>query len=144
MRGGINKEKGIKALAWISYGLAAIAGAAVVTTFLGGWISGLVGLFPGWVAAVATAGLVVAMGIDLFIDGIPNQVALYSAMVIPSLARAVPGKLGDTVGALAQSLRDSVNSSLSTWLGVSSSISVAIGCAVVSLLMARRVIQKAR
>ena len=144
MRGGINKEKGIKALAWISYGLAAIAGAAVVTTFLGGWISGLVGLFPGWVAAVVTAGLVVAMAIDLFIDGIPNQVALYSAMVIPSLARAVPGRLGDTVGGLAQSLRDSVNSSLSTWLGVSSSISVAIGCAVVSLLMARRVIQKAR
>jgi hypothetical protein len=140
--GGFNKEKGIKALAWISYGLAVISGAALVTTFLGGWITGFVGLFPGWVAAIATAALVVGMGIDLFIDGIPNQVALYSAMLIPSLARAVPGKLGDTVGNLSAQLRDSVNGSLSTWLGVSSSLGVAIGCAVIALLMARRVIQK--
>jgi hypothetical protein len=142
--GGFNKEKGIKALAWISYGLAVVSGAALVTTFLGGWISGLVGLFPGWVAVAATAGIIVAMAVDLFVDGIPNQVALYSAMVIPSLARAVPGKLGDTVGGLAQSLRASVNASLTTWLGVSSSIGVAVGCAAVSLIMARRVIQKAR
>ena len=140
--GGFNKEKGIKALAWISYGLAVVSGAATVTTFLGGWITGIVGWFPGWVAAIATAGLVIGMGIDLFIDGIPNQVALYSAMVIPSLARAVPGRLGDTVGELATSLRDSVNASLSTWLGVTSSVGVAIGCAAISLLMARRVIAK--
>jgi hypothetical protein len=89
--GGINKQKGIKALAWISFILAVTGGAAVAGTFLGDWVSGLIGFFPGWIGVVILAGAFTAMAIDLFVDGIPNQVALYTAMALPSVARAVPG-----------------------------------------------------
>jgi hypothetical protein len=144
MRGGGNKEKGIKALAWISYGFAVVGGAAVASTFVGDWISGFVGIFPGWVAIVAFVGAFVAMAIDLFVDGIPNQAALYSAIALPSLARAVPGKLSTTVTDLSTKALTQVNSSLGAWLGTSSALGVAVAAVVVSLLMARRVIAKGR
>lgn len=142
--GGINKQKGIKALAWISFILAVTGGAAVAGTFLGDWVSGLIGFFPGWIGVVILAGAFTAMAIDLFVDGIPNQVALYTAMALPSVARAVPGKLGDTVTDLSRQLLSSVNGALGVWLGTSSAIGLAITCVVVSLLMARRVIAKGR
>jgi hypothetical protein len=142
--GGLNKEKGRKALAWISFGLAVIAGAAIVATFVGGFIAGLVGWFPSWVAIAAFAGAFVAMAIDLFVDGEPNQVALYSAMALPSLARAVPGRLSDTVTQMSGQALSQVNKSLGEWLGTSSAVGVAIACVVVSLLMARRVVAKGR
>lgn len=142
--GGINKEKGIKALAWISFTLAAVGGAAIAGTFLGGFVAGLLGFFPDWVGIVVLAGAFVAMAIDLFVDGIPNQVALYTAIALPSVARAVPGKLGDTVTSLSRQLLANVNSALGEWLGTSSAIGLAIVSIVVSLLMARRVIAKSR
>lgn len=142
--GGFNKERGIKALAWISFVLAASGGAAVAGTFLGDWISGLLGFFPDWLGILVLVGGFVAMAIDLFVDGIPNQIALYTAMTLPSIARAVPGKLGATVTDLSHQLLASVNNALGEWLGTSSAIGMAMVCVTVSLLMARRVIAKSR
>ncbi len=143
MRGG-NKEKGIKALAWISYGLAVIGGAALAATFVGGMVANVVGFFPNWVAIVLFAGAFVAMAVDLFVDGIPNQVALYTAIVLPSLARSVPGKMSGTVTDMSRQALDQANAALGVWLGTSSALGLAAVAVVVSLLMARRVVAKGR
>lgn len=137
-----HKAQGIKALAWISFGLAVVGGAALASMFIGDMIAGLIGFFPPWLGSVMLAGGVVGMAIDLFVDGIPNRVALYTAMTIPSIARSVPGRLGDEVTRLSENLRAQVELPLGVWLGVASTTAVAIGCVVVSMLMARRVIAK--
>lgn len=142
--GGFNKEKGIKALAWISFVLAAVGGAALAGTFLGDWISALLGFFPDWVGILVLTGAFVALAIDLFVDGIPNQVALYTAMSLPAVARAVPGRLGDTVTDLSRQLLASLNGALGEWLGTTSTVGLAVVSVAVSLLMARRVIAKSR
>lgn len=144
MRGGANKEKGRKALAWISFGFAAVAGVAAAATFIGGLFAGLLGMFPSWVAAVALAGAAIALGIDLFVDGEPNQVALYTVMALPTLARSAPGRFGDEVTQLGNSLLASVTGQLGLWLGVTSALGVAAACAVISFLMGRRVVAKGR
>lgn len=139
---GMFREKGTRALAWISYGLAVIGGAALTATFVGDWISGLLGIFPGWVAIVGfTAGFVV-MVVDLLVDGIPNRLALYTAITLPSLARAVPGRLSDSVTDLSTSALTQVNQALGVWLGTSSALGLAFATVVASLLVARRVVAK--
>lgn len=140
--GGFNKEKGIKALAWISFVLAAVGGAALAGTFLGGWVAGILGFFPDWVGILALTGAFVALAIDLFVDGIPNQVALYTAMTLPALGRSVPGRLGDTVTDMSQQLLASLNGALGEWLGTTSTVGLAVVSVAVSLLMARRVVRK--
>jgi hypothetical protein len=142
--GGGNKEKGRLTLAWVSFGFAVIGGAAIVATFIGGMIAGFVGFFPSWVAIAAFVGAFVAMAIDLFVDGEPNQVALYTAMVLPSLARAVPGRLSDTITQMSAQALAQLNSVLGEWLGTSSAMGVALACIIVSLLMGRRVLAKGR
>jgi hypothetical protein len=143
MRGG-NKEKGIKILAWISFGLAVIGGAALSATFVGGIVANVMGILPGWVSIVLFAAGFVAMAVDLFVDGIPNQVALYTAIVLPSLARSVPGRLSGTVTDLSRQALAQTNDALGVWLGTSSALGLAAAAVVVSLLMARRVVQKGR
>jgi hypothetical protein len=142
MRGGANKEKGRQALAWISFGLAVVAGAAAAGTFIGGMIAGVVGFFPGWVGALLCAGLIIGIAIDVFIDSEPNRVALFGMMLLPSLARAVPGQLGDTVTNAATTLLVQVQSALGQWLGLTTAVGIALGSAAIALLMARRVIAK--
>ncbi len=140
--GGFSKEKGRKALAWISFGFALVGGTAASATFVGDWVDALFGFFPTWVSALALAGAVIALAIDLFVDGEPNKVAVYSAMALPSLGRTSPGRLGDTVTDLGGQLLASVNDFLGEWLGVTSAIATAAVCAAVALLMARRVVTK--
>jgi hypothetical protein len=140
--GGSNKEKGIKVLAWISFGAAVVGGAAIASTFVGDLIVSVVGFFPGWVAIAALLAGAVAMAVDLFVDSEPNRVALYTAMALPSVARAVPGALSNTVTNLSNQALSHVNAALGVWLGTSSAIGVALACVVVSLLVARRVIAK--
>jgi hypothetical protein len=137
-----SREKGRRVLAWISFGLAAIGGSALGASFVGGVIAGTVKIFPVWVATVCFVGFAGAMCVDLFLDGEPNLVALYAAMTLPSLARAVPGKLGVSATHVAQTLLMQVNKALGEWLGTSSAIGIAVVCCVVSLLTARRVIAK--
>lgn len=140
--GGFSKEKGRKALAWISFGFALVGGTAASATFAGDWIDALFGFFPTWVSALALAGALSALAIDLFVDGEPNKVAVYSAIALPSLARTSPGKLGDTVTELGSWLLSSMNALLGEWLGVTSAVATAAICAAVALLMARRVVTK--
>ena len=143
-RGGSNnKEQGRKALAWVSFVLAIAAGAAFAGTWVGGVVAGVVHFIP-WppLAAIFLAVAVVGMGLDIFNDGEPNQVALYAGMLLPSLARATSGKLSEGVTSLSQQLLSSLNPTLSSWVGTSLGIGLAIACAAVALVMARRVVAK--
>lgn len=143
MRGNV-RQKGVLALAWISYALAVVGGAFLTATFLGSMIAGFVGWFPAWVATVAFAAAVVTMLVDLFVDGEPNRLALYSAMVIPSLAMAVPGRLGTAVRDLSGEIQAAVTGGMTDWLGTSSVLAIAFASVVVAMLIARRVVTKGR
>jgi small neutral amino acid transporter SnatA (MarC family) len=141
---GFNKEKGRKALAWISFGFALVAGTAMAASPVGGWIRSLLGMAPGWVAALLLAAAVVSMAVDVFVDGEPNQLALYCILALPTLARATTGKLSANVTQASSSATASVNGGVHSWLGVSSTLGTFVICTVIALLMARRVIRKGR
>src|SRR6266508_6534517 len=118
MRGGNWKGKAMTGLAWASWVLAVIAGAALADTFVGGMVSGAIGWLPAFIAIGVFLAGVVAMAVDLFVDSIPNRVAIGLAMVLPSIARAVPGQLSTEVRALSRQMLDQANSSgLGTWVG---------------------------
>lgn len=142
MRGGFIRGRGILILAWISMIFAVAGGAALAATFVGGIISGIVGIFPGWIAVVAFALGVVALVIDLANDGTPNRLAIWMGILLPSIARAVPGKLSATVTQFSRQLLDYINQSLGEWVGTTSTIGVAIAAVGISLLVGRRVIAK--
>lgn len=140
--GGFAREKGILALAWISYGLAVAGGAAITATFAGSIIAGFVGFFPDWVAIVGFLAGFVVMVIDLIVDGTPNRAAVGIAIVLPSVARAVPGKLSETVTNLSNAILAQINEALGVWLGTTSALGIAAAAVVASLLVARRVVAK--
>jgi len=143
MRGGSKeskKEKVRLVLSWVAYGFALAGGAAIAATFVGDVLAGLVGLFPGWVAIIVFVAGIIATGIDLFLDSEPNKVALYVAMVLPSVARAVPGKLSDAVTSALNHALSQVTNALGAWLGAGSAFGFAVTLIAVALLMARRTV----
>lgn len=145
MAGSSYREKGRKYLAWASFGLALVAGTAIAATFLGGWISGLLGIFPWWIAAAAVLANVVLIGRDLFMDGEPNFIALYMAMGLPSLALAAGGKFSAAVGNLADKILTQANKVVGEWFGVHGAvpaIAVAAVCVLVSLLLGQRMVTR--
>lgn len=142
MRG--KKSKGIQVLAWSSYALAVIGGAALVVSPVGGILAAVIGLFPTWVASTALIAGFAAMGADLYVDGTPNRPALVTAILLPSVARATPGKLGETVTHLCDQVLAQANAALGPLLGTTSALTVAAAATVGSALIARRVIVKAK
>lgn len=147
--------RSVKATAWVSFGLAAVGGAALAGTPISGliitvlhWIGAAVSMIPLLhlpAALVPYVALVVAAlyaGYDVYCDLEPNWYALYGAILIPTLARATPGKLAATVTDVAHSLVQAVNQTLGPWLGTGSAIVVAALTILISVLMARRVVTK--
>jgi hypothetical protein len=139
---GSGRERGRRILAWLSFGFAVVGGAALVGTFIGGAVVDVMGFLPGWVRIAAFTGVFIAMGVDLLVDGEPNQVALYAAMALPSMATAVPGRLSGTVATASHQLMVQVNHGLGQWLGTVAGLGLAVTCLVVSVLIGRRVIAK--
>lgn len=135
-------EKGILTLAWISQILAVAGGVGVAATFLGDWISGLIGFFPDWLGPLLLFAAVVAWILDLLVDGIPNRLAIWCALLIPTLARSVNGTLGQRVTEISGRLADTINAELGAWLGTTSVLSIALAASLAALLVARRVISK--
>jgi hypothetical protein len=141
--GGGGGGKGKKALAWISFGFAVVAGAAFAVVGLGGFFDGLLGMFGlPWLPALLFAGVFIAMTVDLIVDAIPNQIAMWSAMLLPSLAQSVNGKLSQTVRDLCNQILSQVNAGLSSWFGVAGALGIGVVCAVAAYLMGRRVLAK--
>lgn len=137
------QQKGVKTLAWLSLGIAAVGGTAAAGTFVGDWIDNLFGLLPWhWVPVLVLLGLALTTAIDLLIDGTPNQAAIYSVIFLPSVAAAAPGELGNTIGGWFDALMGWVNDGLVQWLGTDSAVGLSIACIGGAVLMARRVIRK--
>lgn len=136
------RGNGVTVLAWISEAAALVGGAALMTTFAGGWIAALVGLFPGWVASAALGIGVLAGGLDMALDGIPNRLAIWMSILLPSMALAVGGKLGATVRDVAHSISAAANQEMGSWLGQKSTVAIAAFGITAALLMAKRVIRK--
>lgn len=138
------RQKGTAGLAWASWIIAAVGGTLAVDTFVGHLAVKILQAIPwGWVPAVLLAALVIGMGLDLFLDWIPNQFAVGAAMAIPSVAAAATGRLGAKVTEFSGDLLRWLDGSLTGWLGTSSSTGLAVACIVAATLMARRVVKKA-
>lgn len=135
-------EKGMLVLAWISFVLAVAGGAAVATTFAGGFVSGIVGFFPGWAATLTFIAAFAIMARDLLIDGIPNRPAVTTGLLLPSLARAVPGGLGHKVTFYSGQVLGQVKAHLGSFLGTTSALGVAAVLVAVALILAQRSVPK--
>jgi hypothetical protein len=138
---GVIKGNGVLVLAWISFFVALIGGSALAASFLGGWISAAFGFIP-YVAPLSLLVGVAAAIIDAANDGVPNRLAIWMAIVLPSVARGVNGELGARVRQMAAGITDAVSGWSSQWLGASNSFVMAFGAIAVALLMARRVVRK--
>lgn len=137
------KSKGTKGLAWLSFGFAVIGGAFAAETFIGDAIETVLQWLPWeWVAVLLLVVAILGTVIDAFIDGIPNYFAVTAAILAPSIATAVDGKLGESVSSWANSAQGWVNEALTEWTGTQSAIGLSLACIVASLLMARRVMEK--
>ncbi|MGC9670969.1 hypothetical protein ACNTMW_31030 [Planosporangium sp. 12N6] len=150
MAKGINiikaaRKKGVTGLAWASLVIALAGGALATDTWMGHLVKSILRLLPWeWLPAVLLAAAVIGTGLDLFLDGVPNQVAIASALLAPSVASATRGKLGATVTDRSGQLLAWIDRDLTGWLGTDSSTGLAIGCIVAAVLMARRVVKKSK
>lgn len=138
------QQKGIKGLAWCSFAIAVVGGTLATETFLGRFVQGFLGLWPWkWIPPVLLAAAVVALIVDIFIDLIPNQAAIWSALLLPSIAASVNGRLGDEVSRAGRWVLDQIDGWLHTWV-TDSSTGLAIACIAAALIMARRVVKKGK
>ena len=139
--------KSIKALAWASFVIAVAAGALLPGTFIGDWVRTAFGWLP-WGPVIPIIVLivgVVAAFLDCYLDLEPNQVAVYAALLLPTIASTISGGLAGGVRNLANTVLDAVDQ----WLfkaspdGLGSS-ALAIATAFAVVLMANRVVKKSR
>ncbi len=139
------RAKGVKILAWASLAVALVGGTLAAGMWIGDAITTVLVHIPwGWVPEVLLFVGVVAVALDLFIDGVPNQVAIAGAILVPSVARATTGRLGDTVTGWTGDLVDWLDKPMTEWIGTESAAGLAIAAIICSILMARRVIKKNR
>lgn len=137
--GGNWKDKMTKGLAWGSYILSVVAGALLASTFIGGIVDNLLGFIPwDWIPVTILAALFVATGIDLLMDGVPNRVAMYCTMAMPSVARSVNGGLGNSIESWAGAVRGQLQGNLSDLLGTASAIGLAAAAGLCAWIVARR------
>lgn len=139
------RAKGVTILAWASAVIALVGGTLAAGMWIGDAIVAVLDFIPwGWVPEVLLLAGVIAIALDLFIDGVPNQVAIAGAILVPSVARATSGRLGDKIGDWTGSLVDWMDTWMSVWVGTDSAAGLAIAAIICAVLMARRVINKNR
>lgn len=141
--GGVRSvvARGLKVLAWLNWVIAVYGGTMLAGTFIGGWIASMAGFIPG-VAPAALFVAVVVMAVDIFIDWIPNQGAIWTAIFIPSVARGAHGRLGDWVRQESQRLTHAVSPHVVEWMGPLPALTLALTAIVAAVLMSRRVVRK--
>ena len=138
------QQKGIKGLAWTSFAIAVVGGTLVPETFLGRLLQGFLHLWPWkWIPPVLLAATIVAVAVDIFIDWVPNQTAIWAALTMPTIAASVEAKLGDEVSKWCGELLDQIDGWLHEWI-TESSTGLAIACIAAALIMARRVVKKSK
>ena len=147
-RGGMRvvqqaRSRGVKILAWTSLGAALVGGPLVAGMFIGDAIETVLEAIPWpWVAPVILAILFVIFVRDMVVDWEPNHQAIYSLLVMPSVATATLGKLGDRVGEWSGSALDLIADPLREELGTGSPIAMALVVAATAILLAQRAIKR--
>lgn len=137
------KQKGVSGLAWASFVIAVVGGALAAGMWIGDVIETVLKAIPiGWVPEVLLFAALVTIGLDLFLDGVPNWMAIVGAILTPSIATATFGKLGDKVGEWSAALLGWLGGPMEEWVGTDSATGLAIAAIIGSLLMARRVVRK--
>lgn len=139
---GFIRGNGMTALAWISFGFAVVGGAALMSCELGRMFAGMIGLLPDWVASLALLAGVITLLVDLGMDGTPNRAAVWCAILLPSTALAVHGRLGESVKEIAGNVSSAASATLGDWIGQSAAWVVAGASILAALLIAKRVIRK--
>lgn len=136
------RPKGIKVLAWTSSAAAVVGGPLVAGMFIGDVIDTVLTAIPwSWIPPVLLGVLVVMLVRDLVVDWEPNRQAIWSMLLMPSVARATPGKLGDRIGEWTGAALEMVAAPLREWLGTGSPIALALFVGAVAVLLAQRSIQ---
>lgn len=110
--------------------------ASLVLAFIGG--SGLVG--NGYATAVmiiATAGIIIAAGIDIKKDGKPDQHAIIAAFVLPTMISRINGKAAEHIGGWFTHLWDWANQHLGSWVGTTS-VGLALFAVAISFLVSTK------
>lgn len=143
---------------WSCFIAAAFVGAALPETFLSNLINWLIGIvadvlgatinaFGGHVTNMPTivhdllfVGVLIALLADLIVDLTPNRFALIGAAILPTLAKAVPGKLGQDVTQMADTIMKSATQLCGTWIGSAAPLAIVAISGVIALVLARRVI----
>lgn len=126
-----------KALPWISYGAGMVGGSALMMTWAGGILGTLVGLVPALANILVILGLV-AMGIDIAVDQTPNRLAMWVAILVPSLALGMGGKVGQHVNDFATSIANEMSQRTSDWFGTGAMWVLASLGISIALLVQRR------
>lgn len=137
------RRRGLAGLAWATFAIAIATGALAATTGLGQFVYQLVHAAPWpWLPGVLLLAGVVTTVIDVFNDGQPNQAAVYSVLLIPSLAISTDGALARNVTSWSGDVLAFVDPTMSAWLGTTSSTGLAVAGVVGTLLMSKRVVKK--
>lgn len=136
------RPKGIKALAWTSFGAAIVAGPLVAGMFVGDVINTVLEAIPwGWIPPAVLFLLAVMFVRDMVMDWEPNRQAIWSLLLAPSVARATPGELGDRIDEWTGAALNVVADPLRDWLGTGSPIALAVAVGGAAILLAQRSIK---
>ncbi|WFE45287.1 hypothetical protein [Verrucosispora sp. WMMD1129] len=136
------QPKGVKALAWVSFGAAIIAGPLVAGMFVGDVIDTILEAIPGdWLPPVMLFLLAVLFIRDLVVDWEPNRLAIWSLLLAPSVARATNGDLGDWVEEATGTALNAVATPLQDALGTGAPIAMALAVGGAAILLAQRSIK---
>ncbi|MGW1057643.1 hypothetical protein [Micromonospora rubida] len=136
------RSKGVKALAWSSMGVALVGGPLVAGMFVGDVIDTVLSAIPwNWIPPVVLGILVVLLVRDMIVDWEPNRQAIWSLLLMPSVARATPGDLGDRIGDWTGAALDLVAGPLRDELGTASPIALALFAGATAILLAQRSIK---
>jgi hypothetical protein len=138
------RQKGITGLAWASLVMAALGATLAAGTWMGDVVRFVLGMFPWpWIPPVLVVVALVAVARDLFMDGVPNKLAIAAVLLLPSISSATTGDIGAWIekytGELLVWIDESVG--LAKLVGTSSSTGLAVACVAAALLLSQRTVK---
>ncbi len=138
------RQKGITGLAWASLVMAVLGSTLAAGTWMGDVVRFILGLFPWpWIPPVVVVAALVALARDLFMDGVPNKLAIAAVLLLPSIASATTGDVGAWITKYTRELLNWIDTAvgLATVFGTSSSTGLAILFVVAALLLSQRTVK---
>lgn len=130
-----------KVLAWFSFSLGVVGGAAIAITPIGAMLARVTGILPTWLLGIVFLVLVFLLVRDIGMDGEPNRTALWVVLLAPTLARSVSGNMADLVTEWSGQALAEVSGPLGAWLGLGAPLAFAVGCSAGALVLAQRALK---